>query len=259
MRKVLGIIAAGSLVLVAAACGSSANAERKASATTTSTRAELVYPNKPLARLAHPLAVTANGDFDAAKVDLSGIYGVTPAEQHRAEALLKESIEVLPHWANVATAAKEGFHSIGDGLTGDEHWIHWDWINDNDYLDPHHPEALVYHVDPSGKRTIEAAMFILPNRFNFHNIPDWYGTLVQFHIHDNLCFTNDPVAPQVAGITSDNGPCNPPLVNFHPNVMMHVWIRPNPCGPFAALEGVGAGQTAPGTVRACDRQHGNRL
>jgi len=129
----------------------------------------------------------------------------------------------------------------------------------NDYIDPHHPEALVYHVDASGTRTLEAAMFILPNRFTFHNLPDVYGPLVQFHIHDNLCFTNDPVAPQVAGITSDNGPCNPPLVNFHPNVMMHVWIRPNPCGPFAALEGVGAGQTAPGTVRACDRQHGNRL
>jgi hypothetical protein len=38
--------------------------------------------------------------------------------------------------------------------------------------------------------------------------------------------------------------------------MVHVWIRPNPCGPFAALEGVGAGQVAPGQTRACDTMHG---
>ncbi len=28
--------------------------------------------------------------------------------------------------------------------------------------------------------------------------------------------------------------------------MIHVWITPHPCGPFAALEGVGAGQIAAG-------------
>jgi len=247
------------VALLAAACGSSSTHTSAAAHDTTSTLPKPgVSTKRPLARLAHPLAVLPDGDFNPAKINLGGIYGVTPAEQHRAEALLKKTVEVLPHWANVETAAREGFHSIGDGLTGDEHWIHWDWINDNDYLDPHHPESLVYHVDPSGKRTLEAAMFLMPNRFNFTNVPDIGGPLVQWHIHDNLCFTPDKVAPQVAGITSDNGPCNPPLVNFHPNVMMHVWIRPNPCGPFAELEGVGAGQTAPGTERACNT-HFNRL
>ena len=32
--------------------------------------------------------------------------------------------------------------------------------------------------------------------------------------------------------------------------MIHVWITQNPCGPFAALEGVGAGQVLPGQTRA---------
>jgi hypothetical protein len=39
--------------------------------------------------------------------------------------------------------------------------------------------------------------------------------------------------------------------------MIHVWIIPHRCGPFAALEGVGAGQIAPGQERLCDHQHGS--
>jgi hypothetical protein len=34
--------------------------------------------------------------------------------------------------------------------------------------------------------------------------------------------------------------------------MLHVWAIRNPCGPFAALEGVGAGQVATGQSRLCD-------
>ena len=32
-------------------------------------------------------------------------------------------------------------------------------------------------------------------------MPDIGGALMQWHIHDNLCFTDDPVAPLVAGVT----------------------------------------------------------
>ncbi len=39
--------------------------------------------------------------------------------------------------------------------------------------------------------------------------------------------------------------------------MIHVWIRKNPCGPFAALEGVGAGEVAPGETKLCDTAHGS--
>jgi hypothetical protein len=38
--------------------------------------------------------------------------------------------------------------------------------------------------------------------------------------------------------------------------MIHVWITPHPCGPFAALEGVGAGSILPGEQRLCDHAHG---
>jgi hypothetical protein len=222
--------------------------------------------NTPTTVHVHPAAVLPkkvvqvalpNGTIDPNKIDLSGTPGVTAAEQARATSLLRRTILTITKWDDVNVAIKDGFHSIGDGITGDEHFLHWDWINDNDFLDPNKPEALVYHVNPDGTKTLEAAMYILPNKYNFTNLPDIGGPLTQFHIHNNLCFTNDPVAPRVAGLTNGEGGCNPPLVQFHPNPMVHVWIRNNPCGPFAALEGVGAGQTAPGTSRSCDAHNGN--
>ena len=64
-----------------------------------------------------------------------------------------------------------------------------------------------------------------------------------------------PLNPKVAGLTNAQGGCNAPLQKFNPNPMIHVWIRANECGPFAALLGVGAGQTLSGE-RACDHDHG---
>ena len=41
--------------------------------------------------------------------------------------------------------------------------------------------------------------------------------------------------------------------------MIHVWTEPHPCGPFAALEGVGGGTIAEGETRLCDHAHGTEL
>jgi len=90
-------------------------------------------------------------------------------------------------------------------------------------------------------------------------VPDVGGALTQWHIHNNLCFTDDPVSPHVAGLTDSAGNCHAPQVKLEPVPMIHVWITPNPCGPFAALTGVGAGQVKAGEVRLCDSAHGTGL
>lgn len=194
-------------------------------------------------------------------IDLSGVEGVTPEQQARAENMLAENLRRLPQWADTATAEAAGYHSIGDALTGDEHFIKWDTIDDDHLFDPDHPESLVYKVErgADGKvtKTLEAAMYMLPTGTTLDDVPDIGGQMTQFHIHDNLCFSNDPVAPRVAGITTSDGDCPPPLQKFNPVPMMHVWITPNPCGPFASLEGVGAGQLKEGEERVCDHAHGS--
>ena len=191
-------------------------------------------------------------------IDLSGTPGVTPQEQARAENLVAATLYKLPQFADASKAEAEGYHTIGDAATGDEHLLNWSYLDDGRILDPDHPEALVYNTR-NGGRELEAAMYMLPPGSTLDTVPDVGGALTQWHIHDNLCFTNDPVAPHVAGLTDSSGQCHTPLVKLEPVPMIHVWITKNPCGPFAALTGIGAGQVKPGEVRLCDQAHGTGL
>jgi hypothetical protein len=208
--------------------------------------------------LAKPLTYQADGIVDPNSVDLSGVAGVSPTQQKDAENLLVSTIKTLPQWNDIEKAKADGFQSIGDGLTGEEHLLHWDWIDDATVFDPAHPESLVYKVDrATGTKTLEAAMFIMPKQYTLDNTPPIDSPLVQFHEHDNLCFNaaTATLGPQVRGLTNAAGECPAGLTKFNPNIQVHVWIRKNDCGPFAALLGVGAGQIKGGVERSCVHDH----
>lgn len=190
-------------------------------------------------------------------IDLSGMPGVTPEQQAAAENLIAITLIRLPHWADYRVAEAAGFHSIRDEATGYEHFIQWDWINDDVWLNPDYPESLVYQRQPDGSRKLVSAMYMLPDTIPLSGVPDIGGALMQWHIHDNLCFSDDPVAPVVLGLTQPDGSCANGLVKFAPAPMIHVWIVPHTCGPFAALEGLGAGQILDGEERLCDHLHGS--
>lgn len=195
--------------------------------------------------------------FDPTKpVDLRGTPGVSTAQRKRAEDLVRRTLVDLPRFADPAVAQAEGWQSIGDGLTGFEHYIKWSLIDDDTFLDPTAPESLVYQVTPTGKRLV-SAMFILPPRYTLDTVPDVGGPLTQWHIHDNLCFASiGGRGSRVVGLTRADGTCAFGE-KFMPAPMLHVWITPHPCGPFAALEGVGAGQIRTGETRLCDHAHGS--
>ena len=196
--------------------------------------------------------------YDPTKpIDLSGMPGVAPEQQAAAENLIAVTLVRLPQWADYRVAEAAGFRSIGDGLTGHEHFIQWDWINDDIVLDPDFPESLVYEPQPDGSKKLVSAMYMLPDTVALDDVPDIGGPLMQWHIHDDLCFTNDPEAPRVATVTAVGGACPAGLNKFAPAPMIHVWIVPHRCGPFAALEGVGAGQIVEGEERLCDHVHGS--
>lgn len=198
--------------------------------------------------------------YDPTKpIDLSGVDGVTPEQQAFAENLVAVNIVRLPQWADPAVAEAAGFHSIGDAESGEgvEHYVQWDWIEDDVWLDPDAPESLVYEPQPDGSKKLVSAMYMLPEDIALEDVPDYGGTLMQWHIHDDLCFTADPVAPQLESETSPDGTCRPPLVKVGEWAMIHVWIVPNDCGPFASLEGVGAGSIVEGEQRWCDHAHGS--
>jgi hypothetical protein len=190
-------------------------------------------------------------------IDLSGVDGVTPEQQAFAENLVAVNVVRLPQWADPAVAEAAGFHSIGDADSGHEHYVQWNWIDDDVWLDPDAPESLVYAPQPDGSKKLVSAMYMLPHDIALEDVPDYGGALMQWHIHDYLCLTDDPVAPQVEGLTRPDGTCRPPSVKLQEWPMIHVWIVPHECGPFAALEGIGAGAIEEGAQRWCDHAHGS--
>ena len=180
----------------------------------------------------------------AAGIDLSGVPGVSTEQQLRAAKLIQDTLRDLPRWADPKVAEADGYKSIGDAGTGVEHYIKASLIEDDVILDPTQPESLVYEVN-GAQRTLTGAMFITSARATDDaTLTDWAGALMTWHNHGNLCWDLVDGVAKVVGITDASGNCARGLNTGGANPMVHVWIAPNQCGPFAALEGVGAGQSA---------------
>ena len=252
----LGAIAAfaiAAFALAVSACGGSSGAHPAAAPAPiapSTTKPSTTKPSTTSTTLEKPKP------YDPTKpIDLGGTPGVTPAEQHRAETLVRETIVDLRKYTYPAEAVAAGYRSIGDRLTGDEHYIKWADVDDGHILDPTRPESLVYEVR-NGTQQIAAAMYMLPVKSRFTDAPDVGGALTQWHVHGDLCLTNDPVQKTLSGFTAINGQCPAGSSKAADAPMLHVWVVPNVCGPFAALEGIGAGQVPAGQTRLCDTAHG---
>jgi hypothetical protein len=235
-RGLLCLVGVGALVLAAAACGSSGS---QASSPTTPAGAA-------------PTTTTAKAPaHTVGSITLKPVPGVTNVELQRSEKLIETTIKDLKRFQTPAQAYALGYRSIGDRITGDEHYVNWSYANDGHILDPKRPESVVYEVR-NGKQQAVAAMYGMPFGSTFADVPDVGGPLTQWHVHADLCLTNNPEQRVVAGLTTLQGGCPPGTSKAGNTPMLHVWAIPNPCGPFAALEGVGAGQVPKGQTRNCD-------
>ncbi len=256
-------VSLGAALVLVAACGSTTSPKSATPSTTSSTPAVTSTtsghsthdPDHGQAVVPKPIPVTSAGYLDATRVDLGGTPGTTPTQQRAAEDFLRRLIRTLPRWADYEQALRDGFVTLDGGITGFDHMMHWDWLNDGRTFDPAYPESLVYTVDPkTGERRLEAAMFFLPDGVTLDNAPNTFGSLVQYHVHPDLCFERGATT-RLTGVAPPPQPC-PAGTERLPNPMMHAWIVPNECGPFAALEGIGGGQTKSGQ-HDCDRAHGS--
>jgi hypothetical protein len=198
------------------------------------------------------LAAVPPRPYDPAlPIDLGGVEGVTPQQQAAAENLLSATILALPQFSDPVAVEAMGFVSIGDGRLGHEHYLSAANIVDGRILDPNHPESLVFDTTTEPKQLV-AAMFMHNTGDTLDDVPELGGKLTQWHVHDNLCFAG----PRVVALTGAGGSCRPGTVKGAEVPMIHVWITPHPCGPFAALEGVAGGTIAEGESRLCDHVHG---
>jgi hypothetical protein len=85
-------------------------------------------------------------------------------------------------------------------------------------------------------------------------VPPIGGKLIQWHVHNNLCYQPNG---RLGGLTDAEGNCAAGLIKPPETPMVHVWLESHPCGPFAALEGIGAGAIKEGEERLCDEAHGD--
>ena len=246
-RALAGAVAALALVLVAGVCGSSshpaANGQGTVLASTTTTARATTTTA--------PIEATAPG---AGTIRLDSETGVTPTELERADTLIASTITGLRRFHTPAEAYAAGYRSIGDAETGDEHYVNWSYVDDGHILDPLRPESIVYEYR-NGAQTAVAAMYMLPFGSTFADVPDVGGSLTQWHVHRDLCLTSDSQQKVVAGLTSPDGVCPAGTSKAGNTPMLHVWTVPNACGPFAALEGIGAGQVPDGQTRNCDTRN----
>ena len=182
---------------------------------------------RPRRRLA---AETATAAYDPTKpIDLSGVEGVTPEQQAYAENLVAVTLVGLPQWADPAVAEAAGFHSIGDGRTGHEHYIHWDWIDDDVWLDPDAPESLVYEPQPDGSKKLVSAMYMLPHDVALADVPELGRPA------DAVARPRQPLLHRRSRGAAGASASRPPTARAGPRSssiaerpMIHVWITPTP-------------------------------
>ena len=193
-------------------------------------------------------------------IDIAGVEGVSVEQEARARQLVVDTQRELVRWADYRDAIRDGWTSIGDGATGYEHFVNGRALNDGRFLDASMPESIVYKVY-GDTRIIVSAMYMAEGQpaIDDPDLVDFAGPLMQWHVHDDLCWTIRDGIRAVAGVIDDQGQC--PAGSVRGGItkpMVHVWIVPHPCGPFAAVEGLAEGRAAVADterVDTCDHEH----
>ena len=158
---------------------------------------------------------------------------VTPNQRAEAERLIATTADGMAAFPDVEAVTAAGYRSIGDAVTGFEHFVNYAYLLDGREVDPARIESVVVKHETNGSKKVASAMYILSPGKTMADVPDIAGELTTWHDHQNLCWEG----LRVVAVTV-NGAC--PRGTFRPTPpMLHVWMVPHPCGPFAGIDGHG--------------------
>ena len=163
--------------------------------------------------------------------------------QVQLDLLAATQAAIYPRFATTQAAEAAGYRSIGDAVTGFEHFVNNSYLNHPAVLDPATIESLVYQVGPGNTRTLVSGMYILPIGQTLNNVPAAFDTPQSpWHIHTNLCWAAGGGGLRVVGTTTNGqAGCPSGSVYFVTPPMLHVWVEEQPCGWFSDLEQVDTG------------------
>jgi hypothetical protein len=114
----------------------------------------------------------------------------------------------------------QGFFSIGDAVTGYNHYTRVDLRTDQYNLDPEHVEEFAVK---NGR--VVAAMYVLSPGMTMDNVPDIAGEWTMWHSHVLSWRGNNPKTKAYYQLFGAYSRQEPPMI--------HTWLVPNDCGPFA--------------------------
>jgi hypothetical protein len=160
---------------------------------------------------------------------------VTAEQRTAAQTLIDTTAAVMAGYRDPASVEAAGYSSIGDGRTGFEHFVNFGHLTDGVELDPARVESIVFEVADDGTKRLVSAMYILGVGKTMADVPDVAGELTTWHDHQDLCWDGNG---RVVG-RFRNGACRPAGTLLPTPPMLHVWVVPNDCGPFAGIEGHG--------------------
>jgi hypothetical protein len=160
---------------------------------------------------------------------------VTADQRAAAQTLIDSTATAMTAYADTAAVEAAGYHSIGDGRTGFEHFVSFEFLADGVELDPARVESIVFAVDDDGDKQLVSAMYILDAGKTMADVPDIAGDITTWHDHQDLCWDDNG---RVVGVFR-NGACRPSGTLIPTPPMLHVWVVPNDCGPFAGIDGHG--------------------
>jgi hypothetical protein len=152
-----------------------------------------------------------------------------PTEEQKAAALKwvdDTRAAVKADGLTLATIQQMHYINIGDGV----HYVKPEYTRDEFYLDPHHIESFAVF---GGQ--LAAAMYVYNPKgidTTMDDVPDIAGSWTMWHDHVLPYKSDDPMNDDFFRL---GGP-----YRRHDSPMIHAWLQPNKCGPFASA-GVGEG------------------
>ena len=154
---------------------------------------------------------------------------VTTLQRQIATEMIAE-VEAALAGKTVESIKAAGYSWIGDGGGGGyQHYVNWTYYVDGIELDPSRIESIVVQ---NGQ--LVSGMYILNPGKTMADVPALAGELTTWHDHQNLCFDLTRNPPMLVGLAVDGVCAHGTLTPTPP--MLHVWLVPHPCGPFAGIE-----------------------
>jgi hypothetical protein len=187
-------------------------------------------------RLRHPglrQIMVAGAGLLVAGMALAGLVAVRQerdvlaAQRAAADRLVADTARGIDRYRDPAQAIADGYQPVTPLNWPIVEWVNPSYVRAGRLLDPRHPERLMYVSGGRGSR-LAGAMFVMPRAFMA--APTIAGSALHWHGHADLCFLPNGT---IVGTNGYGFPCPTGSTAAPTPAMLHVWIVPNPAGPFA--------------------------